>query len=46
MQPRDADERELQLEWIHVLELQDVLASLGSRAEYTVRDDFIIYPLD
>lgn len=46
LQPAHPNERELQLEWSHVLELQAVFQAMGSEAEYTVRDDFIVYPLD
>ena len=39
-------ERPLQLEWGHVLQLQQVLSQMGAEPEYTVLDDFIVYPLD
>jgi len=45
MQPRHPDERAFQLEWRHVLELQEVFAGMAPEAEYTVRDDFIVYPI-
>jgi hydroxyacylglutathione hydrolase len=45
MQPRHPNERRLELEWRHVLELQQVLSSMDE-AQYTVSDDFIVYPVN
>lgn len=45
MQPRHPDERRLELEWRHLLELQQLLSSTDD-AQYTVRDDFIVYPMN
>lgn len=45
MQPKHPDERRLELEWRHLLELRQVLSSMDV-ARYTARDDFIVYPVD
>jgi hypothetical protein len=39
-------ERRLEMGWDHLLELQQALSRMGEAAEYTVLDDFIVYPLD
>ena len=39
------DERRLELEWTHVLQLQQLLSGMGAEAEHTVLDDYIVYPL-
>ncbi|MEX2467458.1 MAG: MBL fold metallo-hydrolase [Gemmatimonadota bacterium] len=39
-------ERPLEMTWDHLLELQHALSTMGEAAEYTVRDAFIVYPLD
>lgn len=44
-QPRHPNERELQLTWDHVLELQRELRSMGDTPRYSARDAFIVFPL-
>jgi glyoxylase-like metal-dependent hydrolase (beta-lactamase superfamily II) len=45
MQPRHPNERELQLTWYHVLELQEVLDTMGDSPSYSAQDDYIVYPV-